>query len=35
MGWTILAGPEPLRYSIETYKYVISLLSKLAFERRR
>jgi feruloyl esterase len=23
MGWTILAGPEPFRYSIETYKYVI------------
>ncbi len=23
MGWAILAGPEPLRYSIETYKYVV------------
>jgi len=23
MGWMILAGPEPFRYSIETYKYII------------
>jgi len=23
MGWAILAGPEPLRYSIETYRYVV------------
>jgi feruloyl esterase len=23
MGWAILAGPEPLRYAIETYKYVV------------
>jgi feruloyl esterase len=23
MGWAILAGPEPLRYAIETYKFVV------------
>jgi feruloyl esterase len=23
LGWAILAGPEPFRYSVETYKYVV------------